>query len=67
MIGSRKKASFNYIKEKIWKKLQRWEEKLLPQASRESLIKAVVQAIPTYTMSWFKLPVSLCNDIEIVI
>ena len=67
LIGSRKKASFNYIKDKIWRKLQRLEEKLLSQASREILIKAVVQAILTYTMSCFKLPVSLCNDIEILI
>ena len=44
------KASFDYIKERVWRKLQGWEEKLLSQAGREVLIKAVVQAIPTYTM-----------------
>ena len=59
-----KKASFNYIKERVWRKLQGWEEKLLFQASREVLIKAVVQAIPTYTMNCFKLPTGLCNEIE---
>ena len=31
------------------------------------LIKAVIQAIPTYTMGCFKLPVSLCNEIEALI
>ena len=29
LIGRRKKASFEYIKERVWKKLQVWEEKLL--------------------------------------
>ena len=67
LVGRNKKASFNYIKERIWKKLQGWKEKLLFQAIREILIKAVVQAIPTYTMSCFKLPIGLCSEIESLI
>ena len=56
LVGKNKKASFNYIKERVWRKLQGWEEQLLSQAVREILIKAVAQAIPTYTMHCFKLP-----------
>ena len=64
LVGENEKTSFNYIKERVWRKLQGWEEKPLFQASREILIKAVIQAIPIYTMNCFKLPISLCNDLE---
>ena len=30
-------------------------------------MKAVIQAIPTYTMGCFKLPLGLCHDIEALI
>ena len=66
-MGRRKKEGFNFIKEKVWRKLQGWEGKLLSQAGREVLIKVVIQAIPTYAMGCFKLPLSLCHEIETMI
>lgn len=66
-IGRAKKASFTQIKERVWAKMQGWKEKLLSQAGKEIMIKAVIQSIPAYSMSVFKLPVSLCKDIEIMI
>ena len=59
-----KKKSLDYIKERVWRKLQGWGEKLLSQVSREVLIKAVVQAIPTYTMSCFMLLLCFFHKIE---
>ena len=56
LVGKRKKESFNFIKEKVWRKLKGWEGKLLSQAGCEVLIKVVIQAIPTYAMGCFKLP-----------
>ncbi|XP_030928675.1 uncharacterized protein LOC115954851 [Quercus lobata] len=47
--------------------MQGWKEKLLSQAGKEVMIKAVIQSIPTYSMSVFKLPISLCKDIEAMI
>ena len=67
LVGRGKKASFSYIKERVWRKLQGWEGKLLSQAGREVLIKAIVQAISTYTMGCFKIPLGLCYDIEAMV
>ena len=64
LIGRAKKHSFAYIKERVWRKLQGWKEKLFSQAGREILIKSVIQAIPTYTMSCFKLPKGLILELE---
>lgn len=66
-MGRHKRASLAYIKDRIWSKLQGWKEKLLSQAGMEVLLKAVVQAIPIYSMSCFKLPTTLCHEIEIMI
>ena len=66
-VGRAKKQGFAYIKERIWRKIQGWKEKLLSQAGKEVLIKLVIQAIPTYSMSCFKLPKCLIKEIKIMI
>ena len=66
-VGKGIKASFNYTKEWVWRKLQGWDGKLLSQASREVLIKSIIQVIPTYTMGYFKILIGLCNEIEALI
>jgi hypothetical protein len=62
-IGRSRKKCFAYIKEKIWKRIQGWKEKLMSMAAKEILIKAVAQAIPTYAMACFDLTKSLCDEI----
>ena len=64
LVGRNKRASFDHLKQRVWKKLQGREGKLLSQAEIEVLIKAVIQAIPTFTMTCFKLPTMLCHGIE---
>jgi hypothetical protein len=63
-IGRSKNQTFQFLQDKIWKKLKGWKEKHLSFAGRATLIKAVAQAIPTYIMSIFLLPKSLCDHME---
>jgi hypothetical protein len=62
--GRSKSQMFNYLQERIWKKLKGWKEKNLSFAGRETLIKAVAQAIPTYIMSSFLIPIGVCEQLE---
>ena len=64
VVGRNKKESLNYIRERVWNKFQGWKERLLSKAGKKVLLKAVVQAIPTFAMSCFKLPKGLIQDIN---
>jgi hypothetical protein len=64
MIGRSKKSIFNYIKDRIWNRISNWSSKMLSQAGKEVLIKSVAQAIPSYCMSVFLLPMSIGDEIE---
>ena len=66
IIGKSKVEIFAEIKERVERKLSRWKEKMLSVGGQEILIKAIAQAIPTYTMSCFQIPKSLCDEIEVM-
>ena len=51
------------IKDAILGKLEGWKEKLLNPAEKEALIKAVIQAIPSYDMSILKFHKGFCEEI----
>jgi hypothetical protein len=64
LVGRSKMQAFASIKERVGKKLNNWKVKFLSQARKEILLKAVVQAIPTYSMSIFLLLVGLCKELN---
>ena len=66
-VGKSRKRTFEYIKKKIWGRIQGWQEKLLSKVGKEILIKAVAQSSPTYAMSCFDLTKSLCDELSMMI
>ena len=68
MVGVKSKVgTFKELQERITKKMMGWKEKTISKSGRETLIKLVAQAIPTYSMSIFKIPRSVCEDINSVL
>jgi hypothetical protein len=63
-VGTFVNGAFKYLKDQVWKRVQGWLELLLSAAGKEVLIKAVAQAIPTYSMACFRLPMGLCHHIN---
>ena len=62
-MGRSKEKTFAYLKDRVWKRIQGWKEKLLSKAEKEILIKVVAQAIPSHAMSCFDPTKTLCDDI----
>uniref|UniRef100_A0A2N9GN60 Reverse transcriptase zinc-binding domain-containing protein n=1 Tax=Fagus sylvatica TaxID=28930 RepID=A0A2N9GN60_FAGSY len=64
MVGRNKKLAFAELKDRVFRKFVGWKEKLLLQAGREVLIKAVAQSIPTFAMSCFLLPKGFYEELN---
>jgi muconolactone delta-isomerase len=62
LVGKSRMNAFQSIKDRVWKRLQNWNNKFLFQAGKEIILKAVIQTIPTYSMSVFQLPITLCKS-----
>jgi hypothetical protein len=63
-IGKSKNQDFQPILDKVLNKIEGWHTKTLSQAGRTVLIKATVAAIPSYAMSTFLFPDSICNSLD---
>jgi hypothetical protein len=64
LFGRKKKDMFNFIIDRIRQRAKSWSSRFLSTAGKATMLKAVLVAMPTYTMSCFKLPGSLCKRIQ---
>lgn len=63
-VERNKVAIFSNLTSRVHKQLRAWRSKIFSAGGREILVKAVVQAIPTYTMSLFKIPSTIIDDLH---
>lgn len=63
-FGRRKKDIFVGILDRINKRALSYSNRFLSSAGKQVLLKAVLSSLPTYAMSCFKLPISLCKKIQ---
>ena len=59
--GKSSNATLAWFKEVVFSKIDGWKEKLLNQVGKEVLIKAVLQAIPSYAMAVMRFPKGFCS------
>ena len=62
--GKCKQELFSFFKSRVWNRVKGWNSSLFSQSCKETLIKAVLQAIPSYAMSCFWIPKKLINNIH---
>ncbi|KAF5445283.1 hypothetical protein F2P56_034346 [Juglans regia] len=64
LVGRKKIASFHSLIDRTWSRVSNWRTKFFSAAGKEILLKAVLQAIPTYAMGMFLLPASITRKLN---
>ena len=66
-FGRRKRDIFSSIVDRIQQKARGWSTKFLSSVGKLVMLQSVLSPIPSYSMTCFKLPVSLCKRIQSVV
>lgn len=59
-----KSQDWDYLVEKLNKRLQGWKENMLSIGGRSTLINSVLSSIPLYTLSIYRVHVGVINKID---
>ena len=63
-FGRRKRDLFSSVVDRIKQKSRGWKNKFLSAAGKLVMLQSVLSAIPSYPMSSFLMPVSLCKRLQ---
>ena len=66
-VGRSRRRTFAYIKRSLCGRVHGWQERLLAKSGKETLVKSVAQAIPTFPMSCFDLTKTFCQELNTLI
>lgn len=64
LLGRKKSVLLGYLKDKIKAVFHNWDTKHISKPGKETLIKTVALALPTYAMNVFLLPMEIIKDFE---
>jgi hypothetical protein len=63
-VGRAPIRTFGFLPDRAWKRMNVWSDRPPSRAGKETLIRAVSQAIPTYIMCFFLIPVATCSALR---
>jgi hypothetical protein len=66
-VGRSPIMTFRYLYDRMWQRVNGLSDRPLSRKGNEIFLKAVIQAIPTFVMSCFQLPVATCEMMRRII
>jgi hypothetical protein len=66
-VGRSQTDTFNFMYDMIWKCINGVTDRPMSRAGKETFLKAVIQAILSYVMSCYQIPITNCDKIRDVI
>lgn len=63
-VGRNMNDVFEYLSTQVKGIIEGWCSREASCAGREVLIKSIAQAVPTYSMSCFLLPINICKKVR---
>lgn len=66
-VGKSPTKTFKFLPDRAWSNLFGWSDRPISRAGKETLLKSIIQAIPTFIMSCFQLPITTCEKFRQII
>jgi hypothetical protein len=63
-VGRSPVRTFKFLINRMWQRVNGCSDRPLSRAGSEVFLKSIIQAIPTFVMSCFQLPVSTCDSMR---